>query len=119
MSGTRGAANSTSTAPAFGDFRCLNARNCWRSFRRITPRSTSLTSRRFRPISALLLEPTYRWNVSEKLKSGGYSVFALRTSAADVVVTYVDGEGKSGHYYASKYAEENQRAKALCRDPQG
>jgi hypothetical protein len=25
----------------------------------------------------------------------------------DVVVTYVDGEGKSGQYYASKYAEEN------------
>jgi hypothetical protein len=25
----------------------------------------------------------------------------------DLVVTYVDGEGKSGQYYASKYAEEN------------
>jgi hypothetical protein len=25
----------------------------------------------------------------------------------DVVVTYVDGEGKSGQYYASRYAEEN------------
>ena len=26
----------------------------------------------------------------------------------DVVVTYVDGEGKSGQYYAAKYAEENK-----------
>jgi hypothetical protein len=26
----------------------------------------------------------------------------------DVVVTYVDGEGKSGQFYASRYAEENQ-----------
>jgi hypothetical protein len=25
----------------------------------------------------------------------------------DLIVTYVDGEGKSGQYYASKYAEEN------------
>jgi hypothetical protein len=25
----------------------------------------------------------------------------------DLVVTYIDGEGKSGQYYASKYAEEN------------
>jgi hypothetical protein len=25
----------------------------------------------------------------------------------DVAVTYVDGEGKSGQYYASRYAEEN------------
>jgi hypothetical protein len=30
---------------------------------------------------------------------------ALRT---DVVVTYVDGEGKSGQFYASRFAEENQ-----------
>lgn len=28
-------------------------------------------------------------------------------SRRDIIVTYVDGHGKSGHYYASRFAEEN------------
>jgi hypothetical protein len=38
------------------------------------------------------------------------SAYTPKSRAArryDLVVTYVDGEGKSGQYYASKYAEEN------------
>jgi hypothetical protein len=32
----------------------------------------------------------------------------------DLVVTYVDGEGKSGQYYANKYAEENLISAQWC-----
>jgi hypothetical protein len=35
-------------------------------------------------------------------------VIRKRDGRTNVVVTYVDGEGKSGQYYASRFAEENQ-----------
>ena len=35
-------------------------------------------------------------------------VIRKREGRTNVVVTYVDGEGKSGQYYASRFAEENQ-----------
>jgi hypothetical protein len=35
-------------------------------------------------------------------------VITKRAGRTDVIVTYVDGEGKSGQYYAARYAEENQ-----------
>lgn len=36
---------------------------------------------------------------------------------SDVIVTYVDGEGKSGQYYASLYAEENQISVDCIKSP--
>ncbi len=38
---------------------------------------------------------------------------------ADIVVTYVDGPGKSGSYYASRYAEENIIAADCVKDMSG
>jgi hypothetical protein len=35
-------------------------------------------------------------------------VIRKREGRTDVVITYVDGEGKSGQFYASRFAEENQ-----------
>ena len=35
-------------------------------------------------------------------------VIRKRSGRTDVVITYVDGEGKSGQFYASRFAEENQ-----------
>ena len=56
------------------------------------------------------------FDIRKKL-SLGYSMivphvpqFIRRTRAdrrRDIIVTYVDGHGKSGHYYASRFAEEN------------
>lgn len=37
----------------------------------------------------------------------------------DILITYVDGEGKSGQYYASRYAEENKIAAQQCILPPG
>ncbi len=37
----------------------------------------------------------------------------------DIVVTYVDGEAKSGQYYASRYAEENKIAASCVISPVG
>jgi hypothetical protein len=42
---------------------------------------------------------------------------AFRLIGMDVVVTYVDGEGKSGQYYASRYAEENSLGRRCVISP--
>jgi hypothetical protein len=36
----------------------------------------------------------------------------------DVLLTYVDGEGKSGQYYASQYAEENKISVECIKSPE-
>lgn len=39
--------------------------------------------------------------------AGAYTPKSRAERRYDLVVTYIDGEGKSGQFYASKYAEEN------------
>jgi hypothetical protein len=59
----------------------------------------------------IMTNPRVPARVAPGSRSGSRSYIHQRISGAqrryDLVVTYVDGEGKSGQYYASKYAEEN------------
>jgi len=65
-------------------------------------------------------------DIREKLKSAHefvrphLPVFVQRSRSerrTDIVVTYIDGEGKSGQYYASRYAEENGIATRAMLSP--
>ena len=42
-----------------------------------------------------------------RMQTSAYTPKSRAERRYDLVVTYTDGEGKSGQYYASKYAEEN------------
>jgi hypothetical protein len=43
-----------------------------------------------------------------RMQTSGRTPTSRAERRFDLVITYVDGEGKSGQYYASKYAEENR-----------
>ena len=41
----------------------------------------------------------------------------MRNRRLNVIVTYIDGEGKSGQEYASKYVDENGISNSLILPP--